>query len=160
MQLAELMSTVRCPAAALTALYLSEIWASLGCVYPASAWVSARSPSCPKQHRAPSRRSEPQKSALFPLCRGAGDAARPRCAHCVPSLPAGTWVTFGGQITDEVRTAHSLSSSSGCTGAAALGVPMPRHPLSPPQMAEQLMTLAYDNGINLFDTAEVYAAGK
>uniref|UniRef100_A0A8C0ATK0 Potassium voltage-gated channel subfamily A regulatory beta subunit 2 n=1 Tax=Buteo japonicus TaxID=224669 RepID=A0A8C0ATK0_9AVES len=39
-----------------------------------------------------------------------------------------TWVTFGGQITDE--------------------------------MAEQLMTLAYDNGINLFDTAEVYAAGK
>uniref|UniRef100_A0A8D0L738 Voltage-gated potassium channel subunit beta-2 n=1 Tax=Sphenodon punctatus TaxID=8508 RepID=A0A8D0L738_SPHPU len=26
------------------------------------------------------------------------------------------------------------------------------------QMAEQLMTLAYDNGINLFDTAEVYAA--
>ncbi|CAJ0967773.1 unnamed protein product [Ranitomeya imitator] len=41
---------------------------------------------------------------------------------------AGTWVTFGGQITDE--------------------------------MAEQLMTLAYDNGINLFDTAEVYAAGK
>uniref|UniRef100_A0A671W5P5 Voltage-gated potassium channel subunit beta-2 n=1 Tax=Sparus aurata TaxID=8175 RepID=A0A671W5P5_SPAAU len=39
-----------------------------------------------------------------------------------------TWVTFGGQITDE--------------------------------MAEQLMTLAYENGINLFDTAEVYAAGK
>lgn len=28
------------------------------------------------------------------------------------------------------------------------------------QVAEQLMTLAYDNGINLFDTAEVYAAGK
>ncbi|TSU50009.1 Voltage-gated potassium channel subunit beta-2 [Bagarius yarrelli] len=28
------------------------------------------------------------------------------------------------------------------------------------QMAEQLMTLAYENGINLFDTAEVYAAGK
>uniref|UniRef100_A0A669C6J3 Voltage-gated potassium channel subunit beta-1 n=1 Tax=Oreochromis niloticus TaxID=8128 RepID=A0A669C6J3_ORENI len=27
-------------------------------------------------------------------------------------------------------------------------------------MAEQLMTLAYENGINLFDTAEVYAAGK
>uniref|UniRef100_A0A3Q3WNR3 Voltage-gated potassium channel subunit beta-1 n=1 Tax=Mola mola TaxID=94237 RepID=A0A3Q3WNR3_MOLML len=39
-----------------------------------------------------------------------------------------TWVTFGGQITDE--------------------------------MAEQLMTLAYENGINLFDTAEVYAAGR
>ncbi|XP_035756835.1 voltage-gated potassium channel subunit beta-2 [Egretta garzetta] len=28
------------------------------------------------------------------------------------------------------------------------------------RMAEQLMTLAYDNGINLFDTAEAYAAGK
>uniref|UniRef100_A0A673A3B6 Voltage-gated potassium channel subunit beta-2 n=1 Tax=Sphaeramia orbicularis TaxID=375764 RepID=A0A673A3B6_9TELE len=28
------------------------------------------------------------------------------------------------------------------------------------EMAEQLMTLAYENGINLFDTAEVYAAGK
>uniref|UniRef100_A0A671NEA6 Potassium voltage-gated channel, shaker-related subfamily, beta member 2 b n=1 Tax=Sinocyclocheilus anshuiensis TaxID=1608454 RepID=A0A671NEA6_9TELE len=27
-------------------------------------------------------------------------------------------------------------------------------------LAEQLMTLAYENGINLFDTAEVYAAGK
>ncbi|KAI5093261.1 voltage-gated potassium channel subunit beta-2 isoform X1 [Silurus meridionalis] len=33
----------------------------------------------------------------------------------------------------------------------------PRYTL---QMAEQLMTLAYENGINLFDTAEVYAAGK
>uniref|UniRef100_A0A665UMR2 Voltage-gated potassium channel subunit beta-1 n=1 Tax=Echeneis naucrates TaxID=173247 RepID=A0A665UMR2_ECHNA len=41
---------------------------------------------------------------------------------------AGTWVTFGGQITNEV--------------------------------AEELMTLAYENGINLFDTAEVYNAGK
>uniref|UniRef100_A0A8C9M8D9 Voltage-gated potassium channel subunit beta-2 n=1 Tax=Panthera tigris altaica TaxID=74533 RepID=A0A8C9M8D9_PANTA len=46
----------------------------------------------------------------------------------VSCLGLGTWVTFGGQITDEI--------------------------------AEQLMTLAYDNGINLFDTAEVYAAGK
>uniref|UniRef100_A0A8C6Z4F0 Voltage-gated potassium channel subunit beta-1 n=1 Tax=Nothoprocta perdicaria TaxID=30464 RepID=A0A8C6Z4F0_NOTPE len=46
----------------------------------------------------------------------------------VSCLGLGTWVTFGGQVTDE--------------------------------MAEQLMTLAYDNGINLFDTAEVYAAGK
>lgn len=33
-------------------------------------------------------------------------------------------------------------------------------PLFSQQMAEQLMTLAYENGINLFDTAEVYAAGK
>ncbi|KAL8187913.1 UNVERIFIED_CONTAM: hypothetical protein K2H54_057837 [Gekko kuhli] len=27
-------------------------------------------------------------------------------------------------------------------------------------VAEQLMTIAYDSGVNLFDTAEVYAAGK
>ncbi|XP_031422554.1 voltage-gated potassium channel subunit beta-1-like isoform X2 [Clupea harengus] len=46
----------------------------------------------------------------------------------VSCLGLGTWVTFGGQITDE--------------------------------MAEQVLTLAYENGINLFDTAEVYAAGK
>ncbi|XP_078696326.1 voltage-gated potassium channel subunit beta-2-like isoform X1 [Branchiostoma floridae x Branchiostoma belcheri] len=46
----------------------------------------------------------------------------------VSCLGLGTWVTFGGQVTDE--------------------------------MAEELMTLAYENGVNLFDTAEVYAAGK
>ncbi|XP_030590068.1 voltage-gated potassium channel subunit beta-2-like [Archocentrus centrarchus] len=46
----------------------------------------------------------------------------------VSCLGLGTWVTFGGQITDEV--------------------------------AEELMTLAYENGINLFDTAEVYNSGK
>ncbi|KAM9342530.1 voltage-gated potassium channel subunit beta-2-like [Pholidichthys leucotaenia] len=46
----------------------------------------------------------------------------------VSSLGLGTWVTFGGQITDEV--------------------------------AEKLMTVAYDSGINLFDTAEVYNGGK
>ncbi|XP_047455738.1 voltage-gated potassium channel subunit beta-2-like [Mugil cephalus] len=46
----------------------------------------------------------------------------------VSCLGLGTWVTFGGQITDEV--------------------------------AEELMTVAYDNGINLFDTAEVYSGGK
>lgn len=28
------------------------------------------------------------------------------------------------------------------------------------QVAEQLMTMAYESGVNLFDTAEVYAAGK
>uniref|UniRef100_A0A674MZ98 Voltage-gated potassium channel subunit beta-1 n=1 Tax=Takifugu rubripes TaxID=31033 RepID=A0A674MZ98_TAKRU len=44
------------------------------------------------------------------------------------SLSAGTWVTFGGQISDEV--------------------------------AEQLMTMAYESGVNLFDTAEVYAGGR
>uniref|UniRef100_A0A672RR43 Potassium voltage-gated channel subfamily A regulatory beta subunit 1 n=1 Tax=Sinocyclocheilus grahami TaxID=75366 RepID=A0A672RR43_SINGR len=46
----------------------------------------------------------------------------------VSCLGLGTWVTFGGQISDEV--------------------------------AEQLMTIAYENGVNLFDTAEVYSAGK
>uniref|UniRef100_A0A3B3XGU6 NADP-dependent oxidoreductase domain-containing protein n=1 Tax=Poecilia mexicana TaxID=48701 RepID=A0A3B3XGU6_9TELE len=47
---------------------------------------------------------------------------------CFFPSPAGTWVTFGGQITDEV--------------------------------AEQLMTIAYESGVNLFDTAEVYAGGR
>uniref|UniRef100_A0A8C8DDW3 Voltage-gated potassium channel subunit beta-1 n=1 Tax=Oryzias sinensis TaxID=183150 RepID=A0A8C8DDW3_9TELE len=50
---------------------------------------------------------------------------------CVPNLLfllTGTWVTFGGQISDEV--------------------------------AEQLMTIAYESGVNLFDTAEVYSTGK
>lgn len=46
----------------------------------------------------------------------------------VSSLGLGTWVTFGGQVTDEV--------------------------------AEEILTLAYESGINFFDTAEVYAAGK
>uniref|UniRef100_A0A671Y185 Voltage-gated potassium channel subunit beta-1 n=1 Tax=Sparus aurata TaxID=8175 RepID=A0A671Y185_SPAAU len=41
-----------------------------------------------------------------------------------PAFPStGTWVTFGGQISDEV--------------------------------AEQLMTIAYESGVNLFDTAEM-----
>uniref|UniRef100_A0A8C3AQZ3 Potassium voltage-gated channel subfamily A regulatory beta subunit 2 n=1 Tax=Cyclopterus lumpus TaxID=8103 RepID=A0A8C3AQZ3_CYCLU len=42
----------------------------------------------------------------------------------VSCLGLGTWVTFGGQISDKV--------------------------------AEELMTLAYENGINLFDTSELY----
>ncbi|KAM5275729.1 voltage-gated potassium channel subunit beta-1 isoform 1-T1 [Hipposideros larvatus] len=46
----------------------------------------------------------------------------------VSCLGLGTWVTFGGQVSDEV--------------------------------AERLMTIAYESGVNLFDTAEVYAAGK
>uniref|UniRef100_A0A3Q2Q2L8 Voltage-gated potassium channel subunit beta-2 n=1 Tax=Fundulus heteroclitus TaxID=8078 RepID=A0A3Q2Q2L8_FUNHE len=37
--------------------------------------------------------------------------------------------------------------------------PLVSYPLFSQQMAEQLMTLAYENGINLFDTAEVYAVG-
>ncbi|XP_066565534.1 uncharacterized protein LOC136753381 isoform X2 [Amia ocellicauda] len=30
----------------------------------------------------------------------------------------------------------------------------------PLKVAEQLLTIAYENGVNVFDTAEVYAAGK
>ena len=28
------------------------------------------------------------------------------------------------------------------------------------EMAEEMVTMAYESGINVFDTAEVYAAGK
>uniref|UniRef100_A0A3P8Y4L2 Voltage-gated potassium channel subunit beta-1 n=1 Tax=Esox lucius TaxID=8010 RepID=A0A3P8Y4L2_ESOLU len=50
----------------------------------------------------------------------------------------------------------------------AANVPMGREPINTPdrtrckptEMAEQLVCLAYENGINLFDTAEVYAAGN
>uniref|UniRef100_A0AAY4DV71 Voltage-gated potassium channel subunit beta-1 n=1 Tax=Denticeps clupeoides TaxID=299321 RepID=A0AAY4DV71_9TELE len=62
-------------------------------------------------------------STLCSLCRNLG-----KSGLRVSCLGLGTWVTFGGQITDEV--------------------------------AEQLVTAAYENGINLFDTAEVYAAGN
>ncbi|XP_014888600.1 voltage-gated potassium channel subunit beta-2-like [Poecilia latipinna] len=46
----------------------------------------------------------------------------------VSCVGLGTWVTFGGQITDEV--------------------------------AEEMTTLAYESGINLFDTSEVYNCGR
>ncbi|KAM4737088.1 voltage-gated potassium channel subunit beta-2-like [Anableps anableps] len=46
----------------------------------------------------------------------------------VSCVGLGTWVTFGGQITDEV--------------------------------AEEITTLAYESGINLFDTSEVYNGGR
>ncbi|KAK7093598.1 voltage-gated potassium channel subunit beta-2-like [Littorina saxatilis] len=46
----------------------------------------------------------------------------------VSNIGLGTWVTFGGQVSEEV--------------------------------AEELLTLAYESGINFFDTAEVYASGK
>ncbi|XP_054608694.1 voltage-gated potassium channel subunit beta-2-like isoform X2 [Dunckerocampus dactyliophorus] len=76
------------------------------------------------------------KSGLRVSCLGLGD-------HCISHtlththtdvmwglffVSAGTWVTFGSQISDE--------------------------------MAESVMTVAYDSGINLFDTAEVYASGR
>lgn len=46
----------------------------------------------------------------------------------VSVIGLGTWVTFGGQITDDV--------------------------------ASQIATIAYENGVNLFDTAEVYSGGR
>lgn len=69
---------------------------------------------------------------------------------------------------DRAAWAHGGSSQATrlCSGAsgpspwAGKMVPPVRAPVFSFQMAEQLMTLAYDNGINLFDTAEVYAAGK
>jgi len=63
------------------------------------------------------------KTRFFFLFRNLG-----RNGLRVSQLGLGTWVTFGGQISDDV--------------------------------AEELVTVAYDSGINLFDTAEVYAAGK
>ncbi|XP_049658612.1 voltage-gated potassium channel subunit beta-1 isoform X4 [Accipiter gentilis] len=61
-------------------------------------------------------------------CRRCGRMNLGKSGLRVSCLGLGTWVTFGGQISDEV--------------------------------AEQLMTIAYESGVNLFDTAEVYAAGK
>jgi len=59
------------------------------------------------------------------------------------------------------RATGAVSVHEACTSACQLSAaPLADPPALPSQMAEQLMTLAYDNGINLFDTAEVYAAGK
>lgn len=46
----------------------------------------------------------------------------------VSVISLGTWVTFGGQISDDV--------------------------------ASQIATIAYENGVNVFDTAEVYSGGR
>lgn len=46
----------------------------------------------------------------------------------VSILGFGTWVTFAGQITDD--------------------------------LASELLTIAFENGVNFFDTSEVYAGGK
>ncbi|KAI1236047.1 hypothetical protein IHE44_0002142 [Lamprotornis superbus] len=51
----------------------------------------------------------------------------------------------------------------GCCGIFPAGWGWVCHPSAvplSPQVAEQLMTIAYESGVNLFDTAEVYAAGK
>lgn len=110
------------------------------------------------------------------LWRGAGTAGaarplvvpaeRPACNSVFlakPGLKAGMCPGVQSRV---------LSLGLPSVGPGPLGSPGPwgtpgwqdRAPASSPrfsfQMAEQLMTLAYDNGINLFDTAEVYAAGK
>ncbi|ERE81879.1 voltage-gated potassium channel subunit beta-2-like isoform 3 [Cricetulus griseus] len=87
-------------------------------------WISEASPMYPESTTgSPARLSLRQTGSPGMIYRNLG-----KSGLRVSCLGLGTWVTFGGQITDE--------------------------------MAEHLMTLAYDNGINLFDTAEVYAAGK
>ncbi|KAG8142434.1 hypothetical protein E2320_006347 [Naja naja] len=79
----------------------------------------------------------------------------------VSCLGLGTWVTFGGQITDEGSGPFKPHIPSDGTSNRGLLISAPGiTSMSLLQVAEQLMTLAYDNGINLFDTAEVYAAGK
>ena len=44
--------------------------------------------------------------------------------------------------------------------SSQLTLPPPRDLCILLQVAERLMTIAYESGVNLFDTAEVYAAGK
>uniref|UniRef100_A0A673VCL1 Potassium voltage-gated channel subfamily A regulatory beta subunit 3 n=1 Tax=Suricata suricatta TaxID=37032 RepID=A0A673VCL1_SURSU len=76
------------------------------------------------------------KSGLRVSCLGLGEFERRGAKRvgafgaCLPPdfFLAGTWVTFGSQISDET--------------------------------AEDVLTVAYEHGVNLFDTAEVYAAGR
>ncbi|CAG12244.1 unnamed protein product, partial [Tetraodon nigroviridis] len=72
-------------------------------------------------------------------------------------LSTGTWVTFGGQISDEVghRSPFALTFDFAVTG-----VEQSRQFSWKLPVAEQLMTIAYESGVNLFDTAEVYSGGK
>lgn len=59
-------------------------------------------------------------------------------------------------VAEEDEGSPNIGTAPGLAGQCRLRAA----PVISFQMAEQLMTLAYDNGINLFDTAEVYAAGK
>lgn len=80
---------------------------------------------------------------------------------------AGTWVTFGSQISDQVSREQS-SFTLDQSGPTASSIPewiddgfQTGNPQRVSlQVAEDVMTVAYDNGINLFDTAEVYSAGR
>uniref|UniRef100_A0A8D2LZ16 Potassium voltage-gated channel subfamily A regulatory beta subunit 3 n=1 Tax=Varanus komodoensis TaxID=61221 RepID=A0A8D2LZ16_VARKO len=74
--------------------------------------------------------SRPSRDGAHPSVPGAplGRVHRHGLVSRCALSPAGTWVTFGSQISDET--------------------------------AENVLTIAYENGVNLFDTAEVYASGK
>lgn len=69
------------------------------------------------------------------------------------SLLTGTWVTFGGQVTDQVGASVLENPGSGPPGPERVVVLLLK-------VAEDLLTLAYESGVNLFDTAEVYNGGK
>uniref|UniRef100_A0AAR2J5C1 Voltage-gated potassium channel subunit beta-1 n=1 Tax=Pygocentrus nattereri TaxID=42514 RepID=A0AAR2J5C1_PYGNA len=62
--------------------------------------------------------------------------------------------------TDDRLNRQNANSPNTGTRSKFRAVAMVARSLGQLSMAEQLMTLAYENGINLFDTAEVYAAGK
>uniref|UniRef100_A0A8D2LX90 Potassium voltage-gated channel subfamily A regulatory beta subunit 3 n=1 Tax=Varanus komodoensis TaxID=61221 RepID=A0A8D2LX90_VARKO len=83
--------------------------------------------ACPELPMAGSR---PSRDGAHPSVPGAplGRVHRHGLVSRCALSPAGTWVTFGSQISDET--------------------------------AENVLTIAYENGVNLFDTAEVYASGK
>uniref|UniRef100_A0AAR2K453 NADP-dependent oxidoreductase domain-containing protein n=1 Tax=Pygocentrus nattereri TaxID=42514 RepID=A0AAR2K453_PYGNA len=76
---------------------------------------------------------------------------------------SGTWVTFGSQVSDEVS---SVSVSLSCTVPLILSWVLNVIRallygfLCGFQVAESVLTVAYENGVNLFDTAEIYASGR
>lgn len=133
-------------------------------------WFAALIPACPFRNLG--------KSGLRVSCLGLGRCTRARTVQALDgsdrnllSFHTGTWVTFGGQVTDQVghnRLRTGLrpvsvkpSGPAVCSDlfwTAQLDVNVVVILLL--KVAEDLLTLAYENGINLFDTAEVYNAGK
>ena len=61
-----------------------------------------------------------------------------------------------GETSMFLKTTRGFQVAS--QACKAFGFPTDLHILL--QVAERLMTIAYESGVNLFDTAEVYAAGK
>ncbi|KAF3840869.1 hypothetical protein F7725_006731 [Dissostichus mawsoni] len=62
------------------------------------------------------------------------------------------------------ESAQRSRASAKPTSLSAVHAPVEPGEVRPscflPRMAENLMTMAYENGVNLFDTAEVYASGR